>query len=437
MSPLPRSETFIAVALAVSVAAGVVVTGRQPARHYDLEARQRTAVAADVIAGTPRGTQGLVGSLDLAPLPTVLVILVGLVPFVPLTPALASVVAAAAAGALALYVNALWRRHGVPLPLRCAAMLCVLLLPPVVVSVQAAQTAMLFVALAVCGTGALVEWLRAPSLRRLALAAILLALAASTRCQGALLVGTAALLVALACAVQRRGWSFFEGTIIAFLLPTAYVVLLWLGGNWLILGNPVFFLRAAWQPAALGGPDLWSLLGRGCPWLLLGVLGGLAFSVPLASALAGSGARRLPQTAAACAAVLAAVGVAWQARIPTGVQTASVEPRQVVRFLEAGYPNGTFIVTGYAGYDFVEAARPDPNNHWVHLMHMRPENIGKVLQDYVGREVYLLVNAGATRERWDEVGLTWQREGSRIPERFLFARQVGEWSVFEVLRAQG
>jgi len=105
-----------------------------------------------------------------------------------------------------------------------------------------------------------------------------------------------------------------------------------------------------------------------------------------------------------------------------------------VKSLDATYPNGTFIVTGYTGYDFVEAARPDPEHRWVHVMHLEPSGIAKVLDDYPGRQVFLLVNAGETLGRWDEVGLTWQRPGGRIPERFLFARQVGDWTVFEVLR---
>jgi hypothetical protein len=432
-----RHDTLLALALALALAVGLVATAHPSQRHYSLEARQRAAVAADVIAGTSRGTQGLVGSLELAPLPTILIIFVGLVPLVSLEPMLATVVAAGAAAALALYVNALWRRHGVPAALRYGAMLCLMLLPPAVLSVQAGQTDVLFVALAVGGVGALVEWLRAPALRQLALSAVLLALAVATRYQGLLLVAAAAVLVATACLLRRRSWSFLEGTIITFALPGIYVVLLWIGGNWLILGNPVFFLRGAWQPWAPGGADAWALVARGCPWLLLGFLGALALSVPFATALASERRTRRPQQVAACLALLAAVALARQAHVPAGVQTASVEPRQVVMFLKADYPNGTFVVTGYAGYAFVEAARPDPQNHWVHVMHLRPEGLEKVLRDYVGREVYLLVDAGATRDRWDEVGLRWQREGSRIPERFLFARQVGEWSVFEVLRAQG
>jgi hypothetical protein len=436
VSPPRRLEDLLAVLMTVGVALGILVSSHMPARSYSLEARQRAAVAADVISGSSRGTQGLVGSLYLAPLPTVLVIFLGLLPFVPATPALGAVVAAGATVFLALYVHRSWRAHGVPLTLRFPAMLCVLLLPPVVLSIQAGQTVMVLVTLAVCGAGAIVSWLQSPSLRHLSLAAIFLGAAVIARYQGIVFVAGAAVIVTAAVLVQRRGLRACEGTIITFLLPTAYVILLWIGGNWLILGSPLFFLKAAWGPPPFGA-DLRSLVEFDCPWLLLGVLGLFTLSVPLGAVLARAGGRGLPQKVAAGVAVLTLVGVARLGAIPTGLRTSSADPVQVVKLLDATHPNGTFIVTGYAGYEFVAAAGADPEHRWVHVMRLEPSGIGKVLDDYPGREVFLLVNAAQTRERWDEVGLRWETAGSRIPERFLFARQVGDWTVFEVLRSQG
>jgi hypothetical protein len=441
ISILHRHETLLAVLLAVGVAVAILATARMPERHYSLEARQRAAVAADVIAGASRGTQGLVGSLYLAPLPTVLIIFLGLVPLVHVSPLLSSVVAAGAAASLALYVNASWRRHGIPAALRFPGMLCVLLLPAVVLSIQSGQTAMVFVALTVAGVGALIEWLRTVSLRQLAFAALLLAGAVITRYQGALLVLLAVLFIFAEALMRRRSWSFCEGTLLTFIVPTGYVILLWIGGNWLILGSPLFFLKAIWSPPSFASANLSAFLSFDCPWLLLGVLALLTFSVPLAASLAGEGTRALSQRfaaaaapAAAAVAVIALVAIAWLADIPTDLRTAPINVRQVVGFLETTYPNGTFIVSGYAGYDFIEVAQPDPEHRWVHVMHLETSGIAKVLDDYPGRQVFLLVNAGETLGRWDEVGLTWHKPGSRIPERFLFARQVGDWTVFEVLR---
>jgi len=433
---LSRHETLTVALLATAVAASILAAGGMPARHYSLEARQRAAVAADVISGVSRGTEGLVGSLYLAPLPTVLVIFAGLLPLVAVTPALGAVVAAAATVLLAAYANTSWRRHGVTGALRYPAMLCLLLLPPVALSMQSGQSVMVFVALVVCGAGELVGWLRSPSVRHLALSAVLLGAAVVTRYQGLLFVLVAAALVALAAVARRQGRAFVEGTLITFLFPTTYMILLWIGGNWLILGSPLFFLKAVWGPPSFGAAGLRALLAWDCPWLLLGVLAAFVLSVPLAACLTRPGGHGLPQQVAAGAAITALCVLALRVEIPTGLQSAPSDQRQVVRLLESAYPNGTFIVTGYAGYGFVAAAHPDPERRWVHIMHLEPGGVAKVLADYTGRGVYLLVNAAETRDRWDEVGLGWHRPGSRIPERYLFARQVGEWTVFEVLRAQ-
>ena len=431
---LARHPNLPAALLAAALACGVLVAERAPARHYSLEARQRAAVAADVIAGASRGSQGLVGSLQLAPLPTVLVILIGLVPFVPVTPALSSVVAAGAAALLAACVNALWRAHGVRAALRYPAVVGAVLLPPVALSVHSGQTAMVFVALAVCGCGALIEWLRTWSLRQLALAAVFLGLAVLARYQGLLLAVGATAVVALGAALRRRGWSYVEGTVLTFALPGLYAALLWAGGNWLILGSPLFFLSSLYGSPAPGAADLRSVLAWDCPWALLGVLAAFACSVPLLGLALGRVRTRLPHNALACGALIALVAVAWFGRMPTGLPAAPSDVRRVVTLLEAEHPNGTFIVTGYSGYEFVDAAGRDPQHRWVHVMHLRPENVDKVLADYRGRQVFLLIHGAEQWDRWDRVGLTWRREGSRIPERFLFMRQVGAWAMFEVLR---
>ena len=115
---LARHPHLPAVLLAAVLACAILLADPVPGHHYSLEAQQRAAVAADVIAGSSRGTQGLVGSLELAPLPTLVVIFVGLLPYVPVTPLLSSVAAAAGSALLAVYVNALWRAHGVRAALR-------------------------------------------------------------------------------------------------------------------------------------------------------------------------------------------------------------------------------------------------------------------------------------------------------------------------------
>jgi hypothetical protein len=430
-----RHPDFLPALLAALLAAGVLVTAWTPARQYCAEARRRAAVAADLVAGYSRGNQGLVGSLNLAPLPTVLVVLGGLVPFVPPGVVLNAVVAAAAAAALAAYVAGLWRRHGVPAVLRYAAAPALLLAPPVAMSIQGGQSTMLFICLAACGAAELTEWLRRPSLRALALSAILLALACVCRYQGIVLVAAGVVLVVLASALAAGRWRFVEATVITFSLPTAYVLFVWAGGNWLILGNPLFFLRAVTGPLALGTLDWPGVLTQGCPWLLLGSVLLFALSAPLADCVWPRPTGSVLPGIAASVAVCAAVALAWLAPLRFSPEPTSLDVRTAVRLLEARHPNGTFIVTGYSGYEFVRAAHPDPEHRWVHVMHLQPAGVQKVLMDYPANRVFLIVGDQEDRERWDEVGLQWRRPASRIPERFLFADRVGPWTVFEALRS--
>ena len=434
---LSRHPNLPAVLLAAVLAYAVLATADVPPQGYSQEAVERAAVAADVASGASRGPQGLVGSLYLSPLPTLLVILAGLVPSVGETPALSAGVAAGAAALLVICLNALWRAHGVRAALRYPAMVCVMLLPPVVLSVQRGQTAMVFVALAVGGAGAMLGWMRTQSLRQLALSAVLVGLLVITRYQGLLLAAAGTLLVALAAGIHRRGWRYVEGITITFAVPWVYAVTLWVGGNWLVLGDPLFFIRPLTSSLALGVTTPRAALAWDCPWALLGLLLAAACLPALIGSVLRPGRRGWPQNAAACVALLGLVAAAWFAHLPTGRPAALSDAPHVVRLLEGAYPNGTFIVTGYAGYGFVDAAGRDPQHRWVHIMHLRPENVAKVLADYQGREVFLLVSASRVQDRWDRVGLNWGREGERIPERFLFSRRVGEWIVFEVLRTGG
>jgi len=160
--------------------------------------------------------------------------------------------------------------------------------------------------------------------------------------------------------------------------------------------------------------------------MLLGVLGGFAFVVPLAAAGAWAPRAGVLRHVAALA-VLAAWGLlASGGLLPANAVGRSPGVVQVVAQLEEDYGNATFIVSGYAGYAFVAAAGEDPEHKWVHTMHLQPEMVQKVVEDYPGRKVMLLVNASELAERW--LG-----PESRIPERFLYLAQVGPWTLFEVV----
>lgn len=73
------------------------------------------------------------------------------------------------------------------------------------------------------------------------------------------------------CAVEnsnngnRSFWSYFEGTAIVVFMPLAASVILWIVLNWVIMGNPLYFLTSQYsnmaQAAALGA-DMLALKGN-------------------------------------------------------------------------------------------------------------------------------------------------------------------------------
>ena len=441
---LQRYESVLAGLLACGLAA-CVVAWRPAEAGYCLEARQRAAVARDMVgtggeAGRDqsRGNQGLIGSLYLAPLPTVVVVLMGLMPWVRVTPFLCCVASALSAAGAGLYVHNMWRRHGVSVALRVPIVASMVLLPPVVRSVWAGETAMLFVALTVCGCGALVEWLRGGALRDLAVSGLALGLACLARYQGVFFAGGALVIVGAASVLRWRGWSFIEGTVITYAMPVGYAICLWVAGNWLILEHPFFFLRAALGPLALGMTDWRTVLDWDCPWLLLAVLGAGVLALPggacLVRAERGGAARQAVAAAVFAAGCWTAVAVSLPAPVVTGRE----DTARVVGMLETrDYVNTTFVVSGYAGYEFVELGGDDEQWEWVHTIHLDPGAIERIVRDYPGRHVMLLVSGAAGAERWEDAGLSWLGEQSRIPEAFIYRKQIGPWTLFEVVRPEG
>jgi len=414
----------------------IIITGQLPGSPYSTESVHRTMVARDLLAGLSRGRQGLVGSPALAPLPTIIVTFLALIPFIKLTAICGAILAGIATLLLCLYLNRSWAREGISPWLRYPSIVCLLFLPPVTLSIQFGQTTMLFVTLVVCGWGFLTRWLREFALRDLAYAALLLGLSVGVRYQAIFLVALAFVLVIVAVTTEHRSLSLMEGTAVTFLVPTVYIVLLWIGGNWLILGNPVFFLRGLFHSISIGTADLRAILVTNCEWLVLGAVGLLTLSVPGVSMLARSESGGKLRHVTAFCALLLAVSIVLATGASSGIRTTDPRISRAVAQLEIKYPNGSFIVTGYEGYEFVHAAGSRPEEYWIHLMHLESEKLDKVLHDYRGREVYLLINTERTVERWEDVGLEWRGQYGRIPEHFIYVDQVGPWVMFEVIRQE-
>jgi len=438
-----RTLTLTALALALLV----VAWGRVRQEPYCQEALDRVAVARDLTASAQdrqrsqsRGHEGLVGSLFQAPLPTLAVVVLAALPGVPHSAVLLSLLGAVSLALCASYISSVWKQAGTPFWLRVPAVVLVLLWPPLVRAVWRGDPQVIFLSLMVCGLSGLVAWLGERRLRDLTIAGLLLGLAIGTRYQAGLAAAAGLVAVAIATVFERRGWSRTEGTVITFALPACYMCLLWLAGNWLVLGDPLFFLREMSGYLTLGLTTPALSLGRGCDWALVGDVLLFALCVPLAASIPAAGA---PGRLAAPAAAAAALGVACLLlvfagpRIAAGQDAFTDKPSTPIQLVvnelqrDDSLANATFIVSGYAGYGFVQAAGPGSDGRWVHVYHLDEAALQKALSDYPGRDVKVLVNRVDLGEQ--TVGIEWRGEGSRIPERFQFKRRSGNWIVFDVL----
>lgn len=418
------------------VIVGVTLAGVLSRTVHSTEAIHRAMVARDLVAGLSRGRQGLIGSLSMAPLPTAVLSVFSALPYTEPSAWAGAVIAGLSTLFLCLYGDHLWRREGISPWMRYPALACIVFLPPVAMSIEAGQTTMLFVALAVSGWGFLTCWLRQFDLRDLAYASLLLGLCVGVRYQAAFLVVLALFLVILATALERHSMALLEGTGITFIMPAFYVVLLWIGGNWLILGNPVFFLRGLVHSLSIGTAGAQAILTTNCEWTVLGAVGLLVLSVPAAGMLSSRSSGGRIRHAGGFVGLLGALAIVLVSGASAGIQLRDTRIARAVAELEKRYPNGSFVVTGYEGYEFQRAAGEDPERAWIHLMHIEDTKLEKILRDFQGREIYLLVNTEHTVERWQQLGLEWRGEHSRIPENFLHVDRIGPWVVFEVIRAE-
>ena len=444
---LYRHDRWLAIVVLVLAATVVLLVRPTENMLYSPEASQRVEIARDVTARAhdldldqSRGNQALVGSLLLAPLPTVLLALAGLLPGVHVTAALSSAVSAFAFALFAAYVYHYWRRQGVSGAIALPAALAMVLFPPVAHYIWRGSSGLLFIALAVTGLVALVEWLRSGTLHDLAYAAVFLGLSCGVRYQGLFLALGGLLFVAARCAIRWRGWNRLEGTAITYALPIGYVVLLWIGGNWLILGQPFYFMSGTLDRLATGTMTPGSLLRWDCPWALTGLFAGIVLMVPFAAAFSRdriAGPVRQVGAALGLAALLVLSLSLPTTRPEQAVMADRERAADAVNTLEQRYRNTVFIVTGYAGYTFTEVAGDDPEHRWIHYMRIQDDvgpTIDNVLANYPGRNVALLVDSAEGQNPWIDDSSTWLSPDRPIPDRFIYRDRVGRWTVFEVVR---
>ncbi|NLO74358.1 MAG: hypothetical protein GX100_09670 [candidate division WS1 bacterium] len=97
------------------------------------------------------------------------------------------------------------------------------------------------------------EWARSGSLRALLVASLLLGAGLLTRYELVLWVGPIAVTIAVISA-RAGGYSQAEGTVLAFLLPLAYLAAGWIAACWFIQGDPWYF----WRHTFANSPELTS-----------------------------------------------------------------------------------------------------------------------------------------------------------------------------------
>lgn len=334
-------EGWVTFGVAALVTAAVGIAARS-AEAVNWQALAALAHAQDVLRQETTVNLALIGFVE-PPLPSLLYLpLAWLAPGLVTTGGAVWVMGAVIAGLTLRQLNSLAAAMGVSRAARWG--LCAIALAgPVYLGMAATGSPDSLYLLWLLGAAwALLRWQREGALRDLIGCSLLLSLAFLTRYDALLPIAVATGVVAYR--TLRRGvpWSRVEGTLIAFLLPIAYVAGLWILANWLIIGDPWYFWRMYWRPEAAtpGGP--------GPSWQ--GVLGALAVFPPTLAAVwwaVWGGAAERPRLAVGAAVMLlspvAAVLLwpglfaAWTARAPEANLPLSPISELFVPLLVAGW----------------------------------------------------------------------------------------------------
>jgi len=389
---LSRNERVVFFAAALAALLAVVLFYHVRVVAVSPEAVVRSGVGAELLAGAAKGRQGLIGSLKWPPLPTLLVLPFAKIPRFG-TSGLAFPVVNAVLSAFTLTLLNGWLSgfrvpRGVRLPLLCLYQIS----PPVMAAMLTGGSATLMLLILMAGAYFLVHWLETLDVRSLAYLGVLGGLAVVTRYQTILLVALVGLII-VARVRRRRERAFRGGTVLVFLIPSVYTLALWFVGNWLIMGDPVFFLRGLASRSVLLAEIVeldfeWQLYVMPCLFLL-GV-----HTLRKAKAARGVGRR----TGALVVAVVVLLGVvAWQyvAELYLTERKESYFGRhyrqisqvdEIVAYLARYRPEAKVFVSGYTGYQFV--ARSSSKESFVHLMSLDAREIQRRTR---GQQLFFLV----------------------------------------------
>jgi len=235
------------------------------------------AHAYDVAHKQPSFDLALIGFVE-PPAPTLAYLpLAWLLPGLAQTGVAAAVFGAIFLGLSAVLVNTLGVRCGLQWWLRYPLVAAVFL-HPVSLSYAALGSPLTLLLFSVLGMAkSLAAWGEHRHLRDLIGCSLYAALAVLTRYEAVFLVAAAALYIAVGCAmIPHDRYTRVEGTLITFLLPIAYFGGLWIGANWIIMGDPWHSLAAVFsfvgQP-----PEYWSTAVVLVPLLVCPICYALAY----------------------------------------------------------------------------------------------------------------------------------------------------------------
>lgn len=246
-SPGGRLERWLIFLLVVAVTLGVGLRARLLDLQVNWDGLAAAAHAFDVFHAQQNANLAMIGFVQ-PPLPALLQLpLVLIAPPLAASGLSANLLGAICAGLSAVLLLGLAAECGLSRKLRWP-LVAIFALHPLTLAPAAAGAPMaLLTTLLLGGAWGLLRWSRTEALRDLIAASAVLSLAVITRYEAAFVVAGALVFLAWRTWRQDRSWSKFEGTLIAFGLPIAYVTGVWIVANWAIMGDPWHFLREYYE----------------------------------------------------------------------------------------------------------------------------------------------------------------------------------------------
>jgi hypothetical protein len=418
-----QSTLIFLVLLGLGLTAGGLVGFPDGAPSAD--AIVRAGISSDLLAGLPEGRQALVGSLRWGPLPTMLQMPFVRLPGLALGPFAMVIVAAGSYALLGAFLNSWWAARGLGIGVRLPAILALYLSPWVRNQILSGSSTSVFVLLLVLTVCFFLDWWETDELRSLAYVSLMTGLGFITQYQFILVFLGLLGAIFVHMIYKRRTedrWKYVEGTLFLYAAPTLYLVALWVAANWLIMGEPGFFLRGL--PHTLKPMKWLALLGETQDWA--------ACVMPLSIALAGwlgayvfAGVRVAAGLPAMSLALFALVLPSPPA--DTGVARA----QKLAVHLEAIGPNSRVIVSGYTGYTVRYVASPHVRNMIEHTLSLYMD---QALLRTRGNRLYIAVPPHSPVYRWEDIHLKYPRIYSAYHPFVVYERNMDDWRLLGVTR---